>query len=281
MPRSIEKRLNSLASTDEDFKAAVPDYQRALDASGHKYTLKRTTPNQTPRNPTRRRRRNVIWFNPPYNASVKTSVGKKFLELIDKHFPRDNELCCILNRNTVKVSYSCTKNVRQILSTHNRKLLQQPATLPGNSTEDEKKCDCRDKDQCPMAKNCQQAGIYKATLPNGKFYIGSSVNFKSRYGVHKHSFKYNKKETATALSTYVWEQRNDPDNPWDPVPSIKWEMLDHPTPYQKGGRLCDLCLTEKLYIAKGFSNPNQLNKRTDIALKCKHRKKHRLKEMGN
>ena len=36
-----------------NFKAAAPEYQRALDASGHKYNLKRTTanPNETPRNP--------------------------------------------------------------------------------------------------------------------------------------------------------------------------------------------------------------------------------------
>ena len=32
------------------------------------------------------KKRKVIWFNPPYNDSVKTDIGAKFLSLINKHF---------------------------------------------------------------------------------------------------------------------------------------------------------------------------------------------------
>ena len=35
-----------------------------------------------------KRKRNIIWFNPPFSLGVKTNVGKKFLALVDKHFPK-------------------------------------------------------------------------------------------------------------------------------------------------------------------------------------------------
>ena len=44
----------------------------------------------------------------------------------------------------------------------------------------------------------------------------------------------------------------------------------------KGNRYCQLCLTEKMYIARNFCNAQYLNKRSDLALKIRHRAKHRL-----
>ena len=32
-------------------------------------------------------KRQIIWFNPPFSANVKTNVGKIFMRLVDKHFP--------------------------------------------------------------------------------------------------------------------------------------------------------------------------------------------------
>ena len=53
------------------------------------------------------RKRKITWFNPPININVATNVGKTFLALIDKHFPKNERLSKIFNRNTIKVSYSC------------------------------------------------------------------------------------------------------------------------------------------------------------------------------
>ena len=36
---------------------------------------------------TKKRKRNIIWLNPPYSMNVKTNIVRKFLQLIDKHFP--------------------------------------------------------------------------------------------------------------------------------------------------------------------------------------------------
>ena len=35
---------------------------------------------------TKRRRRKITWFKPPFNSNVSTNVGRTFFALIDKHF---------------------------------------------------------------------------------------------------------------------------------------------------------------------------------------------------
>ena len=34
----------------------------------------------------KKRTRKVTWFNPPFCQSVKTNIGRKYLELVRKHF---------------------------------------------------------------------------------------------------------------------------------------------------------------------------------------------------
>ena len=58
----------------------------------------------------RKRNRNIIWFNPPFSQTIKTNIAKTFFRLLDTHFPRSHSLYKIFNKNTVKVSYSCMKN---------------------------------------------------------------------------------------------------------------------------------------------------------------------------
>ena len=86
---------------------------------------------------TRKRDRKVIWYNPPYSKSVKTNVGAQFLKLIGKHFPRSHKLHKIFNRNSLKISYSCMKNMQQIIKAHNSKILKS------DQSTNEKSCNCR------------------------------------------------------------------------------------------------------------------------------------------
>ena len=60
----------------------------------------------------RNRQRHVIWFNPPYSKNVKTNIARDFLRLLDKHFPPSHTLNNIFNRHTVRISYSCTDNMK-------------------------------------------------------------------------------------------------------------------------------------------------------------------------
>ena len=106
------------------------------------------------RNPTkqtkRKRTRNITWFNPPYSVNVKTNIGKKFLQLIDKCFPPGHKLNKILNRNTIKISYSCMPNMKQIISSHNRKI-SEPNEPKGNTMTSKSKCNCRVPNECPIS----------------------------------------------------------------------------------------------------------------------------------
>ena len=68
----------------------------------------------------RNQKRRIIYYNPPFNMALKTKIGKKYLELISKHFPRHHKMYPILNRNTLKMSYSCTANIKIIIQGHKK-----------------------------------------------------------------------------------------------------------------------------------------------------------------
>ena len=125
-----------------------------------------------------------------FNKSVSTNIGRKFLNLLDKHFPPSNPFHKIFNRNTVKVSYSCTENISSIIRSHNKKVTSKK---PENS----ELCNCIDKNECPLENKCLvENTIYKCTVTTSKetkIYMGTAEgNFKKRFYNHKKSFK-NKK----------------------------------------------------------------------------------------
>ena len=68
--------------------------------------------------------------------------------------------------------------------------------------------------------------------------------FKIRYNNHQKSFRDQKYENETALSKYVWENRDRGQEV-----KIKWSIEKKAFPYQCGGWRCDLCVSETLCIA--------------------------------
>ena len=76
----------------------------------------------------RNRKRQIIWFNPPYSVNVKTNVGKLFMRLIDKHFPSHHKFHKLFNRNNVKLSYSCMPSMKNVIQKHNSKIMEDPKT---------------------------------------------------------------------------------------------------------------------------------------------------------
>ena len=86
----ISKIISEISSNEPIFNQSVPNYEDALKKSGYDVSLK-CTPTQNPDENNQQRekmKRKVIWFNPPYSLYVKTNVGKLFLKLLDRHFPR-------------------------------------------------------------------------------------------------------------------------------------------------------------------------------------------------
>ena len=108
------------------------------------------------------RKRNILWFNPPYSKSVKTNIGKLFLCLINKHFLPTHKYRKILNRNTFKISYSCMPNIKSKISTHKKR-----SNKPIN--QNPWKCNWIIKNTCSLNGNCLLKNIqFIATIKSDK-----------------------------------------------------------------------------------------------------------------
>ena len=158
IPAGVNKRLSRISSNKAVFDAAAPVYQEALNKSGYNHKLEFEPPTKDCTKK-KRRKRNIIYFNPPYSANVRTNVGKEFLNLIDR-FPADNPLKKLITRQTVKVSYCCMPSMAQAVARHNHKVLhsdQQPVRQPG--------CNCRGGPAtCPVRKCGTDCVGYRATV---------------------------------------------------------------------------------------------------------------------
>ena len=108
----ISRRISDLSSSEEIFNQAAPIYNQALRNSGFDEAIKFS---RKENNNKRTRGRKIIYFHPPWSDQIESKLGKGFLQLLDKHFPRGCELFHYFNRQKVKVSYSNLPNVaRQI-----------------------------------------------------------------------------------------------------------------------------------------------------------------------
>ena len=100
LPLSIEFLLSLLSASEEIFNDSVTPYQDALDKSGYKHQLKYQA-NINAANNEKQRKRNIIWFNPPYSKNVKTNIVKMFPNLIKKHSPCHHKYHKLFNLNSV------------------------------------------------------------------------------------------------------------------------------------------------------------------------------------
>lgn len=264
LPNMIGNRISQLSSSKAIFESEAAIYNTALKNAGYDTKIEYTETQKKQTN--RKRKRNIIWFNPPWSDTVSTNVAAKFLFLIDKHF-KDSPLKKILNRNTVKVSYSCMPNMDATISAHNKKVSSPPTTSnPG--------CNCRGGPaNCMLGGQCQTTSlVYRCTVSapgrDSKHYIGLTANtFKERYGSHKSSFTHEKNAHKTTLSTYIWKVRSE-----GATPSLSWSIVKQAPAYTKETGTCQLCLHEKTSILLA-DQQHSLNKRNEIISKCRHRDK--------
>ena len=139
-------------------------------------------------------------------------------------------------------------------------------------------CNCRNKDLCPLDGNClQERIVYKATVKTStsvNSYIGScETTFKTRFNNHKQSFRNIKHRYDTALSKLIWKLK---ENNLDY--NLAWEIIKSVPKNFCKGKICNLCLAEKVIIIK--EDPaTTLNTRGEILNKCRHRNKFKLKRI--
>ena len=201
IPSMVSNRISENSCDKNHFDKAAPDYNIALKNSRFNENVtyipspfKRQT-----------RKRQIIWFNPPYSANVKTNVGKIVMRLVEKHFPHHHKYYKLFNRYNIKLSYSSMLNMSNAIRKHNSKIMKNPAPCTT------KTCNCRRKTDSPMDCNClSECLIYKASVSatTDKYYYGTCENtFKERYNNHKCSFRSKSREKNTELSKYVSESK--------------------------------------------------------------------------
>ena len=138
----------------------------------------------------------------------------------------------------------------------------------GNEDPESYGCNCGPGEVCPLGGECQTpALIYQATVDMGegeKIYVGQTANtFKTRINGHNSDVRTGKKRTA--LCTYMIEQTRK----GNAVKELKWNKIKAVKPKRKGEKMCQLCNLEKTLIAIGPEN--QLNERSEILQRCRHK----------
>ena len=103
-------------------------------------------------------------------------------------------------------------------------------------------------------------------------YIGITLNkFKTRYNQHTSSFRLSHKSSATSLSEHIWKvKESNTDH------TLTWKILEKAQSFTPTTGKCNLCITEKAYIA--YTHPS-LNKRRELFSTCPHRRKHLLSNL--
>ena len=205
---------------------------------------------------------------------MQTNIGREFLNLIEKCFPPNHKLRKLFNRNNLKLSYSCTPNIKQIIDGHNKKILRQ--NTPSEEKITPKPCNCRKANNCPLKGECLvKEVVYQATITTAEgteTYVGlTATEFKTRWRNHQMSFRHDSKRNDTELSKHLW-QLNDQKKDFQ----ISWRILAKAKSYSNLTKRCNLCNTEKYYI---LYKPNMatLNKRNELVSTSRHKRKFLLK----
>ena len=81
-----------------------------------------------------KQKQKIIWFNAPFSKSVRTNI------------PKNYKMHKIFNSNTVKISYSCMKNISCMISSHNRNISNPIVKSYG--------CNYRVESKCPLNSEC-------------------------------------------------------------------------------------------------------------------------------
>ena len=123
MPKVINKRISDLTCNKEEFDKIQIIYETAVKHSGHLWSM--SLKNSNTQNARRIENRKVTWFSRPYSQNTKTIIGKLFIKLVKKHFPKNNVYHKIFNLNTLKLMYCCTPNVGNIMKQHNSWVLSK------------------------------------------------------------------------------------------------------------------------------------------------------------
>ena len=148
IPKAISKRLTNISYNKNVFDRNVDIYQTSIKNSGfdgkvtyNDQSEQENNVNIEEANQARKRKRVVIWYNPPYSLNVKAIIGKTFFKLLQKNFSPTNPMYTIFNKNKIKISNSCFPNMGSIISSHKKYILNSSNTEYGRN--------CNNRDEFP------------------------------------------------------------------------------------------------------------------------------------
>ena len=157
---------------------------------------------------------------------------------------------------------------------NNKRLIRK--FLKDRERQNEKTCNCRMKDSCPLEGNCAQNNVlYEAQVfeNNGDseavgVYYGVTEDFKKRFRNHKKSFNNPNYKNETELSIFIWAKRN-----IGVTCTVRWKIIKKASTYKSGSHMCRLCLLEKIKILseKRKRNNKLINDKDEFCKKCPHK----------
>ena len=203
LPKTIGERISIIFCSKEIFEGSKIEYENALKVNGYKDRLvyENSSENENDKNKKEKRKCDIIQYNSPYSANVKTNIGKIFFKLLNKHFPRGHKFYKIFSNNTAKLSYSSTKNMASFRATYSRSILNPNDQVYG--------CNCTVRNDCLLQHKCLTPGtVYRATVNSNnddveKIYYGlCGITFKERYRNHVSSFRHKNNRSIINNGTF-------------------------------------------------------------------------------
>ena len=117
-----------------------------------------------------------------------------------------------------------------------------------------------------------KAAVSQTPSQINKYYYGiCEKSFKEWYSNHAPRFRNKSNQKCTELSKHIWELKGN-----SIQHQISWDIASRARPYNGCIRKCDLCLKEKLMIAKADSSA-LINTRDEFISQCRQINKLTLK----
>ena len=260
VPRAVDLRVGGLSANEGIFGESGGRYVEALGDSGFRedfgyleQDVATEFAGESSGYVQGDRKGGIVWFGPPFCGLANVDVGKYFLRLIDKHFEQDNILHKVFDGRALKVSYSCTNDISQVMSSHSDELVNKfHNRVSGSDINGEKiECDCGSQSDCPVSGLCSLDGVvYRAIvcpredISGGRYCVGvSSTGFGIGYGGRGCSFSHEHQRDQAALSEHYWGLKNK-----GLAPDIQWSILKGSSTPKSFDSRCGLCLEEKIHI---------------------------------
>ena len=165
--------------------------------------------------------------------------------MIKRCFPPKHKLRKLFNKDNMKLGYSFSPNIKQIIDGHNKTILSQEMPPPQQTPT--KPCNCRVPDKCPLKGQCLvMEVVYQATITtteSTETYVGlTATEFKTRWRHHQMSFKNERGKNDTELSKHLWRLK---DHKKDFT--ISWKILAKAKSYSNLTKRCNLRSTENIF----------------------------------